>query len=336
MKSMVAAALLAASIGAAQAQDMIPVQLSLGDVSLNKVAFLVAQDNGIYEKNGLKVRQFVTANAANRIKRSGVNVPADFIGTEEEEHAAPLNVGGGSPLIVRMTTDARTVNRVILLTFEDTSKFHIISKKELNTLDDLKGKRLGYSAYGTVSHMMALALLRMKGWSAEDDISLIGEGMAYDALKKDKVDAFIGSEIYYGMAEKQGFKDLADITPLNIPVAGSGLNAEREWLKSNREAARRMVKSSIDAYAFMKNNKEATLTAIEKWYGIKDKTQQESMYKTVEATPMKPYPSVKAIEAVKSLYTHRELKKSKVEDFYDASFITELDKSGYIDSVYKK
>ena len=36
-----------------------------------------------------------------------------------------------------------------------------------------------------------------------------------------------------------------------------------------------------------------------------------------------------------SLYTYRELKKSKAEDFYDASFITELDKSGYIDSVYK-
>ena len=336
MKHILTAALLAGSIGAAQAQDLIPVQLSLGDVSLNKVAFLVAQDNGIYEKNGLKVRQFVTANAASRIKRSGVVVPEDFIGTEEEEHAAPLNIGGGSPMIVRMTSDARAVSRVILLTFEDTSKFHIISKKELNTLDDLKGKRLGYSAYGTVSHMMALALLRMKGWSAEDDISLVSEGMAYDALKKDKVDAFIGSEIYYGMAEKQGFKDLADITPLNIPVAGSGLNAEREWLKNNRETAKRMVKASIDAYAFMKNDKEATLKAIEKWYGIKDRAQQESMYKTVEATRVKPYPSVKAIEAVKSLYTHRELKKSKVEDFYDASFITELDKRGYIDSVYKK
>ena len=335
MKHILTAALLAGSIGAAQAQDLIPVQLSLGDVSLNKVAFLVAQDNGIYEKNGLKVRQFVTANAASRIKRSGVVVPEDFIGTEEEEHAAPLNISGGSPMIVRMTSDARAVSRVILLTFEDTSKFHIISKKELNTLDDLKGKRLGYSAYGTVSHMMALALLRMKGWSAEDDISLVSEGMAYDALKKDKVDAFIGSEIYYGMAEKQGFKDLADITPLNIPVAGSGLNAEREWLKNNRETAKRMVKASIDAYAFMKNDKEATLKAIEKWYGIKDRAQQESMYKTVESTRMKPYPSVKAIEAVKSLYTHRELKKSKVEDFYDASFITELDKSGYIDSVYK-
>jgi ABC-type nitrate/sulfonate/bicarbonate transport system substrate-binding protein len=183
---------------------------------------------------------------------------------------------------------------------------------------------------------MALSLLKMKGWSAEDDISLVGEGMAYEALKKDRVDAFIGSEIYYGMAEKQGFKDLADITPLNIPVAGSGLNAEREWLKNNREAARRMVKASIDAYAFMKNNKEATLKSIEKWYNIKDSKQLESMYRTVEATRMKPYPSEKGIKQVMSLYTYRELKNAKPEDFYDASFISELDKSGYIDELYGK
>jgi NitT/TauT family transport system substrate-binding protein len=340
MKSIFAAAALASClIGIAQAKEEtgspLSVNLSLGDVSLNKVAFLVAADNGIYEKNGLKVRQFVTADAASRIKRSGVAVPADFIGTEEEEAAAPLNIGGGSPLIVRMTSDARAVNRVILLTFEDTSKFHIISKKEINSIDDLKGRRLGYSVYGAVSHLMALALLKQKGWSQEDDISLIGEGMAYDALKRDKVDAFIGSEIYYGMAEKQGFKDLADITPLNIPVAGSGLNAEREWLKKNRETAQRMVKSSIDAYAFMKKNKEATLKAMEKWFGVKDRAQQESMYRTVEATPWKPYPSVSGIKAVMSLYTYRELKKAKPEDFYDASFIIELDKSGYIDALYR-
>jgi NitT/TauT family transport system substrate-binding protein len=333
-----AAAILASAMSIAHAQgnnELIPIELSLGDVSLNKVAFLVAADNGIYEKNGLRVRQFITAKAASRIKRSGVNVPPEFIGTEEEEDAAPLTIGGGSPLIVQMTSDARTTNRVILATFEDTSKFHIISKKDLNSLEDLKGKRLGYSSFGAVSHLMALALMKQKGWSPEDDISLVGEGMAYEALKKDKVDAFIGSEIYYGMAEKQGFKDLADITPLNIPVAGSGINAEREWLKNNRDAARRFVKASVDAYAFMKNNKEATLKAMEKWYNVKDRAQQENMYKTVEATRMKPYPSIDGIKQVLSLYTYRELKKSKPEDFYDASFMTELDKSGYIDSVYK-
>jgi hypothetical protein len=56
----------------------------------------------------------------------------------------------------------------------------------------------------------------------------------------------------------------------------------------------------------------------------------------VENTPMKPYPSVNGIRQVLSLFTYRELKQSKPEDFYDASFIAELDKSGYIDSLYKR
>jgi hypothetical protein len=39
---------------------------------------------------------------------------------------------------------------------------------------------------------------------------------------------------------------------------------------------------------------------------------------------------------VLSLFTYREIRKSKSEDFYDASFVAELDNSGYIDGVYKK
>src|SRR5476651_1176839 len=109
------AVLLAAACGAAQAEDLLPVEVSLGDVSLNKVAFLVAGDNGIYEKNGLKVHQFITSGAASRIRRSGVNVPPEFV-NEDKDDKAPISVGGGSPLIVSMTSDARTADRVILAT----------------------------------------------------------------------------------------------------------------------------------------------------------------------------------------------------------------------------
>lgn len=330
-----AAALVLGLMGTAQAQEIIAVEVSLGDVSLNKVAFLVAADNGIYEKNGLKVRQFITAKAAARIKRSGVSVPSEFV-NDDEKDAAPISIGGGSPLIVSMTSDARTTDRVILATFDDNARFHIIASKELNSVEDLKGKRLGYSSFGSVSHLMALALLKQKGWSQESDVSLIGEGMAYEALNKKKVDAFIGSEIYYGMAAKNDAKDLVDLSQFNIAIAGSGINVDKEWLRNNHETARRFVKASIDAYAFMKNNKQATLQAIEKWYNVKDRSQQEKMYQSVENTPIKPYPSVKGIQQVLSLFTYREIKQSKPEDFYDASFVAELDKSGYIDGLYKK
>ena len=217
--------LLMAALGsrASMAQESLAIDVSLGDVSLNKVAFLVAEDNGIYKKYGLNIHQFITTQAANRVKRSGVNVPAEFIGSNDRDAKAPISIGGGSPLIVFMTTDARTTDRVIIATTDNSARFHIIASKELNSVDDLKGKRLGYSVNGTVSHLMALALLRQKQWSPETDISLMSEGMAFPALKDGKVDAFIGSEIYYTMASKNGAKDLADLSDYKIPLAGSGV-----------------------------------------------------------------------------------------------------------------
>jgi len=126
-----------------QAQTLTPIEVSLGDVSLNKVAFLVAGDNGIYEKNGLSVHQFITSTAAERICRSGITVPEIFVGKNGSDEAAQISVGGGSPLIVSMTTDARVTVRVILATTDSEARFHIISAKRLESLEDLKGKRLG-------------------------------------------------------------------------------------------------------------------------------------------------------------------------------------------------
>lgn len=326
----------ASAVVASRAEDLTRIDVALGDVSLNKVAFLVAADNGIYAKYDLHIHQFITKNAASRISRSGINVPQSFIGTDEEDERAPISIGGGSPLIVSMTTDARSTDRVIIATTDSTARFHIIASKALSSVDDLKGKRLGYSSYGSVSHLMALAFLRQKGWSADDDISLMGEGMAYSALKQGKVDAFIGSEIYYTMADKNGAKDLVNLTDYNIPLAGSGINVERKWLAANRDTAMRFVKATIEAYALMKSDENVVRTALAKWYGIHDTKQQDDMYAQVVASPEKPYPAVDGIKLVKSLFNHRELRRYEAEHFYDASFVTELDKSGFIDALYNK
>jgi NitT/TauT family transport system substrate-binding protein len=320
--------------GPSTAQDSPAIDVSLGDVSLNKVAFLVAEDNGIYRKHGLNIRQFITAEAAGRIRRSGINVPAEFIGSRDRYAKAPISIGGGSPLIVSMTTDARATDRVIIATTDNAARFHIIASNELTSVDDLKGKRLGYSVHGAVSHLMALALLRLKNWSPENDVSLMAEGMAFPALKDGKVDAFIGSEIYYTMAAKNGAKDLVDLSSYNIPIAGSGVNVERRWLAANHDVASRFLKAMIESYALMKKDQAVVRAALAKWYNISDVKQQDGMYANVVRTPKKPYPAVDGIKLVKELFTHRELKRRDASYFYNASFVEQLDKSGFIDSVY--
>ena len=44
--------------------------MELGDVSLTKLPFVMAAEAGIYRRNGLEVRQYITPNAAELIRRS--------------------------------------------------------------------------------------------------------------------------------------------------------------------------------------------------------------------------------------------------------------------------
>src|SRR5262249_13546131 len=57
------------------AEKLIPLTVELGDVSLTKLPFIMAADNGIYERNGLQVSQFTTPSAAEAVRGSGVVVP---------------------------------------------------------------------------------------------------------------------------------------------------------------------------------------------------------------------------------------------------------------------
>ncbi|MBB4184819.1 ABC-type nitrate/sulfonate/bicarbonate transport system substrate-binding protein [Sinorhizobium terangae] len=317
------------------AQDGEPIDLSLTDVSLNKIAFLVAGDNGLYEKYGLNIHQFITKGAADRISRSGVTVPAEFIGTKEQGDKAPISIGGGSPLIYSMTAHPeRGVDRVIVATTDSEARFHIIANSALNSAGDLKGKRLGFSSLGAVSHLMTLEFLRKQGWTPDQDITLVEEGMDYSRLKSGEVDAFIGSEIYYTMAEQNGAKDLVNLQDYNFPIAGSGVNVDRAWLAEHREETMNFLKAMIEAYALMKKDRGVVEAALGKWYGVSDPEQVDDMYAQVGTTPQKPYPGIDGIRLVKELYHNPVLDSHDAAHFYDESFVAELDKSGFIDKVY--
>src|SRR2546423_7410374 len=88
-----------AVLPAGAADKLIPLDVALGDVSLNKVSFLIAADAGIYAKNGLDVHQFITPGAAQVARNSGVSVPAQFV--RSDIGSAPFSLGGGGPTCFR-------------------------------------------------------------------------------------------------------------------------------------------------------------------------------------------------------------------------------------------
>ena len=324
--------LLLLGLAAPAAAQPLKIEVGLGDVSLNKLMFVVAAEAGIYQKNGLEVAQFITPSAAEVVRRSGVQVPPEFV----RNNPGDINIGGGSPMMVGMTTNAAAVDRVILATTDTISRFRVVGRPDIARPADLKGKRWGYSSYGALSHLSAVVFAKRMGWNPDRDISLIGNAMSIDVLKRGRVDVIVGDEVAWTSALAAGYKVIVDLNRYRIPMAGSGVNAAKDWLGKNREAAARFVKSTIDAIALLKTDRAAAYAAMAKWYGIKDEHQAKDIYDQVEKLAAKPYPFVEGIKKVMETYSCHEMRGHKPEDFYDASFIRALDKSGYIDALYKK
>ena len=126
------------------------------------------------------------------------------------------------------------------------------------------------------------------------------------------------------------------IRKLSLPGRFHRPISKKSWLPNNREAAARFIKATVEAIALIKTDKQAAFSSMKNWYGISDRAHQESIYAEAAKLASKPYPHVEGIKAVMATYAYHEMTRHKPEDFYDASFIAELDKSGYIDSLYKK
>ena len=314
------------------ASEPISVDVGLGDITINKVPFLMAADNGIYEQNGLAVNQFITPAAAELARRSGVIVPPETI--REDIESAPLAVGGGSPAIYNAVYSGG-IDRVILLSLENRVLGHIIAAPEIRTLGDLRGKRLGYSDVGRANHIGLLSFARRMGWAPGTDIILVERASTISDITEGRADGTLASAVLVALAPEAGLNDVVDLAEYDLPFAGSGVMAERSWLRANRDTAARFVNSALEALALLKSDRAAFDASISKWLNITDVAAQDQLYSAAMGFPEKPYPSVEGIRIIMEIYDSPEMREHSAEDFYDASFIEELDRSGTIDALYR-
>ena len=308
------------------------VELLLGDVSLNKLPFVLAYEEGIYARNGIDVTPKFSKGSVEIIRRSGVDIADQYIFAGDSN--PPVKIGGAAPTIVRLTTKAGSWDPVILGSTHRTSRWRIVARPEIKGVNDLKGKRIGYSGVGAVTHFVAIVFAERLGWDPQFDWSMLGDGLGVDALTNNYVDAFVGPELHATMAVDAGYQLLADLGDYNLPVAGSSFLFDRAWLAENPDTARRFMKSTVEAIALLKNDKEATFRTLRKWFQMTDPELLEFFYLEAEKLPSKPYPPYEGIEKVMQVYDSHEMRKYTLEHFYDDSFMKELDESGYIDSLY--
>jgi len=320
---------LLACAAAARAQPA-HVEVELGDVSLQKVPFIIAADAGIYAKNGLDVHQFITPRAAQAVVGVGIQVPPEYIGKEHQKSA--IQVGGGAPLIYSAGQPGTPAHRIIVATNENIVRDHIITRPDIHSERELKGKVLA-SSFHNVTGYDGVVYLRHMGLTK--DVKIV-EAATLDELKAGKVDAVMATLFMTTRAQELGLHDLVDIAKYKLAEPGSGISVDAEFLASNRDVVARFVKASVEATARMKKDKNIFSATLAKWFNVTDPGMVDRLFAMAQGFPDKPYPSVEGIKIAMGIFSSPILEKAKPEEFYDSGFIAALDKDGTLDRLAKK
>ena len=333
-----AAMLLATTLLTTRVQAQSPalkrVTVSLSDVSINKIPFIIAENEGLYKKYGLDVVMTPFSSNAARVHGVPDDVPK---ATRDAVVDSNMSVGGGAPGMVDKATSSEPDDRVILATTDHIVHWHVVpADKNITRIEQLKGKRFAISGLSACTGTVALVLAKRMGWDPRFDMAILEGNYSITPLQKGWTDALIAYEVPLAMAMKAGYKPLElDMRAWNEPIPCNGLWASKSWAHANKDIVINYLKALTEAISMMKKDKEVAFRAMAKYYKFNDREVQQVIFNGSVDMPRKPYPAVDGIKNAMKLYDGANMRRFKAEDFYDDSFMKELDQSGFIDKLYQ-
>jgi NitT/TauT family transport system substrate-binding protein len=229
---------------------------------------------------------------------------------------------------------------VMIAGVQDTLEDRLIVRPNIKSIEELKGKRIGVFRFGAASHLRFLYVLARYGLS-DRDVTLLQVGDTPErliALSGGSIDATLLSPPDHFEAQRLGMKILLNLRDFKVPFQGTGLVTTQRVLTRKRDVARRVLKSYVEAIHLLKTNPELSKRAFAKYRQTKDEKRLEDAYQTLrEIVKPKPYPSIDGFKTIIKDASDRipAAKTANPKDFIDISLLEELDRSGFIDALYK-
>jgi ABC-type nitrate/sulfonate/bicarbonate transport system substrate-binding protein len=232
---------------------------------------------------------------------------------------------------------------VMVASFLNKPLYRLVVRAEIRTVADLKGKRLGITRFGTVTDSMSRLLIGKLGLDADKDVSYVQVGdvpVLLASLSTGRIiDGAIIQPPYYLKAVASGMRVLVNMQEMDIPVQQTGLNTTQRFIAKNPDIARRGVKSVIEGIHLMRTNPAVAKRALSKRMQIKDEKELEDTYQLLKSfVQVKPYPTLEGFKAIFEDLAKRvpAAKNANPKDYVDTRFIDELDRSGFIDALYRQ
>jgi ABC-type nitrate/sulfonate/bicarbonate transport system substrate-binding protein len=220
----------------------------------------------------------------------------------------------------------------------NTLVFSLISKPELTSPKDLKGKKVGLTRLGGSTDYALDLLLKKWGLRKGQDVAVIQTGgmpQLLGALAAGAVDAGVISPPTSIQAVKLGMRELVDFADLGINYAASPVATTQSILTKQRDMALRFVRAYSEGIHRVLTDREGTIKVLAKYTKEKDSRILSEIYGIYGIKRLDKIPYVK-LEGVEEVLRSEVQggENARASDFVDNRLVSDLEHEGLFRKLY--
>jgi len=227
------------------------VQTAYSEIYNGQVPIWVAQDAGLFKQAGVDVDQTYIASS---------NVIAAVVSGQ-----VPIAQGGGPEA---MSAAAGGADLMLIGNVVPYYPYILYVSKDINSINDLKGKKLGVSSHGSASDIATRVALKKEGLDPDKDVSIITVGSSTNrtaALQSGAIQGGVDQPPSSYLLEKQGLHPLINLAELKLPTVNNGIIVQGAWLKSHRTEAQKYIDGVVMGIARAKKDRAYSAQELAKY-----------------------------------------------------------------------
>jgi ABC-type nitrate/sulfonate/bicarbonate transport system substrate-binding protein len=225
-------------------------------------------------------------------------------------------------------------------------EYKLVAPAHIRTVNDLRGKRVGITRFGSFTDFASRRILRHIGLNPEKDVVLLQTGIAgatqrLMAMFSGAMDSTLTQIDTIFLAQIKLSKEvqvLGGLKETGYRATGGDIMASRRYLKDKPEITRRFLMAISEGIHVARVQKDVALKTLSRHLKENDPRILEAQYRSfvIDAFPTKPYPDEVTVRfSLEEL--DREFPGAKdrpVGQFVDPTFMKAIDQSGFVDKLY--
>jgi len=306
--------LLSFGLGASSAQTK-KMTLGYSTVGPAGTGLWMAKEIGSFDKYGIDADLiFISAGPIVVQALLGGDLQAGLAAT----NAVIAAIAGGAPLVSVMSL----VNRPY---------YRLWVQPEITQIEDLRGKTLGVSRFGSVTDNLTRILLRKYKLDGAVTVRQLGGTTEMSAAFQRRQ---IAGAVISALRVNAPRRMLVDLSDLDIPYSNVVIAVSRDYQRRAPENIEAMVRAYLEGVAAAYHQKERTLKVIQKYTRLQDPKLIDDLY-TDAVKFLDRTPRVEA-DAIAPIVEFMGKKPIPMATIADNSILDRLVREGFVDKLYAK